>query len=215
VLLILKVIVAPRLRGDTGGAGLHGQRNIWLRLTNLQRIGMNYFNAKKIMAACAAAMLTLPAFSRVSLLVGAAPAGSNYKAVFQVREGCQNMLTMGITVRIPAGFEAPAPYPKAGWIASVRQEPLEDDQSVSVVSWTAASPEAGLKGSYPHDFILRGKLPGTAGPLWFKVLQTCENGQIDWSEIPAADTSIKDLKTPAVLLRVGPPKGAAKSARSD
>ncbi len=160
-------------------------------------------------------MLAMPAVSKVTLLVGAAPAGSNYKAVFQVREGCQNMLTMGIAVRIPAGFEAASPYPKAGWVASVRQEPSDDGQSVSVVKWTAASPEAGLKGSYPYDFILRGKLPETAGPLWFKVLQTCETGQIDWNEIPAPDTSIKDLKAPAVLLRVGPPKGgAAKPARS-
>lgn len=172
---------------------------------------MNYFNAKKIIAACAAAMLAMPAFSRINLLVGKAPAGSNYKAVFQVREGCQNRLTMGITVRIPAGFEAATPYPKAGWVTSVRQEPSDesDGQSVSVVKWTAASPEAGLKGSYPHDFIMRGKLPDTAGPLWFKVLQTCETGQIDWNEIPAPDASIKDLKAPAVLLRVGPPKGAA------
>ena len=39
--------------------------------------------------------------------------------------------------------------------------------------------------------LLRGGLPASAGPMWFKVLQTCEKGSIDWAEVPASGTSTK------------------------
>ena len=41
-----------------------------------------------------------------------------------------------------------------------------------------------------------------AGALWSKVLQTCGSGRSDWSEIPAAGSSTKGMKLPAVLLDV-------------
>lgn len=159
-------------------------------------------------------MLAMPAFSHIALLVGAAPAGSTYKAVFQVGHGCQGSATTGIAVRIPAGFQGATAYPKAGWISSVRQEPSGEGggQSVSVISWAAASPEAALKDTSAHDFILHGKLPETAGPLWFRVLQTCETGRMDWSEVPPPGASAKTLKSPAVLLEVTAPATMAPAA---
>ena len=41
-----------------------------------------------------------------------------------------------------------------------------------------------------------------ASPMWFKVLQTCETGSIDWAQTPASGSSTKGLKTPAALLEV-------------
>jgi len=38
--------------------------------------------------------------------------------------------------------------------------------------------------------------------MWFRVTQTCEKGSIDWIETPAAGTSTKGLKFPAVLLEI-------------
>jgi hypothetical protein len=52
--------------------------------------------------------------------------------------------------------------------------------------------------------VLRGKLPESAGPLWFKVLQTCDSGSNDWSDVPASGTSTQGLKFPAVLLEIQP-----------
>ncbi|MEP6588442.1 MAG: YcnI family protein [Polaromonas sp.] len=155
--------------------------------------------------------MALPAFSHISLDAKSAPAGSTYKAVFQVGHGCQGSATTGIRVEIPAGFQGAKPYPKAGWTLSVKHEklaqpydshgkPLTED--ANVVSWTAASKEAALQDAHFDEFVLRGKLPETAGPLWFKVLQTCESGSNDWSETPASRTSLKTMKSPAVLLEV-------------
>lgn len=170
------------------------------------------------MAACALFALALPALSHVSLEGKTAPAGSSYKAVFQVGHGCQGSATTGISVRIPAGFQGARPYPKAGWTVAVKQEklakpydshgkPATDD--VSVVSWTATGRDAALQDAHFDEFVLRGKLPEAGGPLWFKVLQTCESGSNDWSEVPASGTSPKGLRSPAVLLDVTGPDATA------
>ncbi|MDH6184389.1 YcnI family protein [Polaromonas sp. CG_23.6] len=163
-------------------------------------------------------MTAMPAFSHVLLETKTAPSGSNYKAVFQVGHGCEGSATTGITVRIPAGFQGAKPYPKAGWTLAVKQEKLAQPyashgkpvtEDVSVVSWTAASQDAALPDAFFDDFMLRGKLPETAGPLWFKVLQTCASGSLDWGDVPAAGVSSKGLKFPALLLDVTGPETAA------
>ena len=182
---------------------------------------MKLINATKIIAAGAFWIMAMPAFSHIVLDSKTAPADSIYKAVFQVGHGCEGSATTGISVQIPAGFQGARPYPKAGWTLSVKQEKpaqLYDShgkpvmQDASVVSWTAASKEAALQDAYFDEFMLRGKLPDNAGPLWFKVLQTCENGSNDWSEIPASGTSLKTIKSPAVMLQVTGHEAAATSA---
>ena len=52
--------------------------------------------------------------------------------------------------------------------------------------------------------MLRASLPAAAGPMWFKVLQTCEKGSTDWAEVPASGTSTKGIKAPAALLEIIP-----------
>lgn len=172
---------------------------------------MNFQRASKIIAFSALCTWATAAFSHISLAEGSAPAGSAYKAVFQVGHGCGGSATTGITVQLPAGFQGAKPYPKAGWTLAVKTAKLAQPrdshgkavtEDVSVVSWTAASKEAALQDAYFDEFMLRGTLPQAAGPLWFKVLQSCENGSNDWSEVPASGTSSKGLKSPAVLLDV-------------
>lgn len=172
---------------------------------------MSLRNATKIIVASAVCMLAAPAFSHIVLQDKSATAGSTYKAVFQVGHGCQGSATTGLSVQIPTGFQGAKPYPKAGWTLAAKLGKLakpydshgrQTSEDVTVVSWTAASKEAALQDAHFDEFVLRGKLPETAGPLWFKVLQTCENGSNDWSEVPASGASAKGLKSPAALLEV-------------
>lgn len=172
---------------------------------------MKFANTTKIIAAGALGLLALPAFSHIVLDNKSALAASTYKATFMVGHGCDGSATTGISVQIPAGFQGAKPYPKAGWLLAVKRAPLAQPyashgkpvtQDVSVVSWTAGSKDAALQDAHFDEFTLRGKLPEAAGPLWFKVLQTCENGSIDWSEQPASGTSTQGLKAPAALLEV-------------
>jgi len=165
-------------------------------------------------------MLAMPAFPHISLQDKSAPAGSAYKAVFQVGHGCQGSATTGLSVQIPAGFQGAKPYPKAGWTVTVKSGKLakpydshgkQVSEDVTVVSWTASSKDAALQDAHFDEFTLRGKLPESAGPLWFKVLQSCENGSNDWSELPATGASSKGLKFPAVLLEVTGHEAAAST----
>lgn len=172
---------------------------------------MKILNATKIIAACAVTAAAMPAFSHIVLENRAAAAGSTYKAVFQVGHGCNGSSTTAISVQIPPGFQGAKPYPKAGWTLSTQLGKLakpytehgkQVSEDVTMVTWTAASKDAALKEAYFDEFMLRGKLPDTAGPMWFKVLQTCESGSNNWSEVPASGTSTQGLKSPAALLEV-------------
>ncbi|MEO6320938.1 MAG: DUF1775 domain-containing protein [Polaromonas sp.] len=172
---------------------------------------MKFSNTIKFIAASAICMLAMPAFPHISLQDKSAPAGSAYKAVFQVGHGCQGSATTGLSVQIPAGFQGAKPYPKAGWTLTAKSGKLakpydsngkQISEDITLVSWTAASKEAALQDAHFDEFTLRGKLPETAGPLWFKVLQSCESGSLDWGETPASGASAKGLKSPAVLLEV-------------
>ena len=172
---------------------------------------MKFQNFLKTIASSALFACASTSFAHVVLIDKSAPAGSAYKASFLVGHGCDGSATTGIAVQIPAGFQGAKPYPKSGWTLAVSKAKLAQPydshgkqvtEDVSVVTWTAASKDAALQDAYVDEFMLRGTLPHTSGPLWFKVLQTCENGSNDWHEIPASGQSTKGLKSPAVLLEV-------------
>jgi uncharacterized protein YcnI len=78
---------------------------------------------------------------------------------------------------------------------------------VSEITWTAASKDSYLADGYYDEFILRGGLPSKVSEgaaMWFKVLQTCEKGSNDWSQIPASGVDAHSLKSPAALLEIIP-----------
>lgn len=148
----------------------------------------------------------------------AALAGSSYRASFRIGHGCAGSPTTGIKVFIPAGVRGAKPMPKAGWTLTSRREPLAQPydnhgrtvrEDVIEVSWTAQSPAQALPDDWYEEFVLRATLPAQAGALWFRVLQTCASGQLDWADIPAQGTSTRGMKTPAALLEVLPSGAAA------
>jgi len=141
----------------------------------------------------ASAMLCTNALAHVSLQQPQAEAGKAYQAVLHVAHGCGESATTAVSMRLPAGFESAKPQPKAGWTLT--------DQA-GTVTWTAASKDAYLGAHQAGDFVLAGQAPAKPQALWFKVVQTCEQGSADWSEIPAQGTSTAGLKAPAVLLQV-------------
>lgn len=160
------------------------------------------------------------AFAHVTLEARSALAGSSYKAVLGITHGCEGTATHTITVRLPAGFRGAKPMPKPGWTLTLQRAPLAQPyeshgrkvtEDVVEISWKASSREAFLANAHYDEFVFRGQTPAQAGPLWFKVLQLCEKGQWDWSEVPASGTSTQDLRAPAVLLDVQPNEHAGHS----
>jgi uncharacterized protein YcnI len=140
-------------------------------------------------------------------------AGSSYRAAFRVGHGCAGSPTTAIRVLLPAGVRGAKPMPKAGWTLAIRREALAQPydshgktvrDDVVEVSWTANGPASYLQDGWYDEFVLRATLPAQEGALWFRVLQTCEQGRLDWTEVPAHGTSTHSLKAPAALLEVLP-----------
>ena len=158
-------------------------------------------------------LITQIAYAHIVLAEPKAVAGSYHKATLRVGHGCNGSSTNGLVVQVPTGFQGAKPQPKFGWTVATRKAKLvtpynshgktvTDD--VVELRWTAADKEAALLDEQFDEFSFMGRLPDQAGPLWVKVLQTCENGQNDWSETPASGTSTHGLKAPAALLDVQP-----------
>ncbi len=176
--------------------------------------------ALKFIAACAGFLCAGAAFSHVSLETKSAPAGSTYKAVLQVGHGCDGASTTALSVEIPPGFRSAKPMPKAGWTVTTLTAALAvpyDNHGKSVTSdvaritWKADSKKAALPDAHFDQFTLRGSLHDAPGPLWFKVLQTCEKSRNDWSQIPVSGTSTKGMDFPAALLDVVSAQGTGPS----
>jgi uncharacterized protein YcnI len=153
------------------------------------------------------------AHAHVVLAEPQATAGSYYKATLRVGHGCNGSATHALVVHIPAGFQGAKPQPKAGWTIATRKAQLDKPYTshgktvtddVVELRWTAATKEAALPDDQFDEFAFMGRLPDQPGPVWVKVLQTCESGQNDWSEVPRNGTSTRGLKSPAVLLEVQP-----------
>jgi len=170
---------------------------------------------KKIRSVFALSLVVIaalqPVDAHVVLVEPKAIAGSYYKAALRVGHGCNGSATHGLTVQVPAGFQGAKPQPKAGWTLAIRKAKLATPYNshgktvtddVVELRWTALSKEAALPDDQFDEFAFMGRLPETTGPMWVKVLQSCENGQNDWSEIPASGSSTRGLKTPAALLDI-------------
>jgi copper(I)-binding protein len=152
----------------------------------------------KTAAACALLAGTAAAFAHVTLPRGGVTVGSDYNAAFRVGHACEGAkTTTGLAVRLPKGFLLSDAQARKGWKLDVQKNAGDGE-----VRWTAESPQAALPASERAEFVLRGKVPGTPGPLWFKVLQTCDVGSIDWAEVPASGSSTAGLKSPAARLDV-------------
>ena len=172
---------------------------------------MKHQFAIKLVAACALSISATASFAHVTLQDGAAAAGAGYRATLRVGHGCDGASTTGMQVTIPAGFNGAQPMPKAGWTVTTRigklAEPYEMHgkqytEGVLEITWTANTRESALPAAFYDEFVINGSTPKKAGPLWFKVVQSCEKVANAWVEVPVSGSSTKGLKFPAALLEV-------------
>lgn len=167
--------------------------------------------ATQLIAACALFTGAGASFAHVTLQDPAAAAAAGYRAALRVGHGCDGSATTEIRVTIPAGFNGAQPMPKPGWTLYTQvgklAQPYEMHgtrytEGVLEIRWRANGPENAVPDAYYDEFVFRGTTPSKPGPLWFKVVQSCEKGSNAWVEVPATGTSTKGLKFPAALLEV-------------
>lgn len=151
------------------------------------------------------------AFAHVTLQDQVAAAGMAYRAVLRVGHGCEGTSTVEMRVTIPEGFNGAQPMVKPGWKVATQVGKLAEPyvahgktftEGVQEITWTATSAADALPDAHYDEFVLRGTTPKKPGPVWFKVVQSCEKGANSWVEVPVTGTSTKGLKAPAALLEV-------------
>lgn len=134
-----------------------------------------------------------------------------YKAVFGVPHGCAGSATVAVRVSIPEGFIGVKPMPKPGWTLSTTRKPYARaydffhgtklSEGVTEVAWGGGK----LLDQYYDEFILIGFISDAFHPgdtAYFTVVQECENGTLNWNEIPTANADLRSLKTPAPALTI-------------
>lgn len=157
--------------------------------------------------ALAALLLPFGAAAHVTLETRSAEAGSYYKAVFKVGHGCDGSPVRELIVHIPEGVVGVKPMPKAGWNLEIQTTPLAQpyqshgkriEAAPSSVRWSGGN----LPDAFYDEFVLVGRLPEQAGKLYWKVSQICDQGRIDWAEIPEPGKRPADYTAPAAVLDV-------------
>lgn len=171
-------------------------------------------SASAAAVACGTAALLLTGVSGASAHVGITPdkttANSYALLTFGIPHGCEESGTTKMTITLPAELDDAQPTVNSNWTAQkvVEQLPepkkLADGASItqrtSQIIYTAKAP---LDHELRDALVLSVKLPDTAGTtLYFPTLQSCEQGQTDWSEIPQDGQDPHALEAPAPAVTV-------------
>lgn len=157
------------------------------------------------------------AAAHVVLQYQVAPASASYRAAFQVGHGCGPSPTRQIVVHIPAGMRQARPMPKPGWSLEITRAPLAQPftshgrpvtEDVTRVTWTAKTRDDMLPATHYDEFVLVAQTPAQAATLHWPVQQICEDGRLDWTELPQPGQQPGDRKFPAATLDILPAAGA-------
>lgn len=156
-----------------------------------------------------------PASAHVGVKADSTDAGSRAIVTFGFGHGCGDSPTTSLAIQIPEEFTSVTPVFAPGWTIEKQMEPLETPVSdghggeiterVKTVVFTADEPiENGLYAMVS----LRMALPEDAAgeTIFFPVVQSCEEGENAWIEIPEEGQDPHDLDSPAPGLKITEPE---------
>jgi periplasmic copper chaperone A len=143
--------------------------------------------------------------AHVVLAPGEAPAGQSTLLTFSFGHGCEGSATTEIRIQLPESIPVVTPTINPGWDAAKLTEALDSavegahgervTERVAEVVYTAKTP---IPDGYRDTFVLSLTLPDTPGEtIYFPTIQTCEQGETAWIEIPAEGQDSHDLAAPA------------------
>jgi len=140
------------------------------------------------------------AWAHVVAAPGEAKAGSYSAIAFRVGHACAaGDTTLKLRVEIPDAVASARPQPKTGWTIDIEKEGDKPDGRASAITWTGRLPDDQF-----DDFAVLMKLPAQAGSLTFPVIQTCETGESQWTEIADPERPGEKLTHPAPTVRLTP-----------
>lgn len=148
----------------------------------------------------------LAAEAHVSIADDTAEAGAYEILTMSVPHGCDGSATTGIAVQIPEGINAVTPtrnsYYDVEEVMEALETPITDShgnevtERVEQIVYTATTP---LPEGQRDVFELSLQIPeeATDSTLYFPTVQTCEEGEVAWVQIPEDGQDADDLESPA------------------
>ncbi len=156
----------------------------------------------------AAAAILLPvsaASAHVGIDITEAEADGFAFATFRVPHGCDGSPTTKVKIQIPDGVVSVKPEAVAGWKLEILNGPITPydshgtmiSEGVKEVTWTGGP----LADAHVAQFGMSLKMPNKAGEtIYFKTIQTCEQGETAWIEIPAEGAEEPEHPAPSLRL---------------
>lgn len=150
------------------------------------------------------------ASAHVTINADETAAGSYSLLTVAFSHGCDGSGTTQISISVPDEIETIKPGMNYGWtVETVSDEAAtpaagdhgESAEMISEIVYTANEP---VPDGFYDQLLLQVKLPdGAAGEtVYFPVIQTCEEGETAWVQIPADGESGDDLESPAPSVTV-------------
>jgi uncharacterized protein YcnI len=149
--------------------------------------------------------------ANVTIAEGTVTAGSYEILTFSVPHGCDGSSTTEVAIQIPEGINAVTPTRNGFYTVEKAMEDLatpitdshgnEVTQRVAQVVYTATTP---LPDGQRDAFELSLQIPEDAAgeTLYFPVVQTCEQGETAWVQIPEDGQDAHSLDAPAPSVSV-------------
>lgn len=152
-----------------------------------------------LLALAATPILTTGAAAHVVAVPDTARAGSYAAIAFRVGHACAaGDTTLKVRVEIPDGVASARPQIKPGWTYTLERGP--DAKAAP----TAITFEGRLPDEAFDDFAVLMKLPATGERLVFPVVQTCEKGESQWTEVADPARPGEKLGRPAPVVTLVP-----------
>ncbi|WP_144877334.1 YcnI family protein [Microbacterium sp. 1.5R] len=150
-------------------------------------------------AAGAILALAVPAMASAHVTVSPDElvAGDHGVLTFAFSHGCDDSPTTSLRITMPEGLASVAPTIDSDWTIDVERG---DDGLVSAVTYTAVTPVPnGLRGAVTIGVGLDEDTPET---LAFPVVQTCETGSTEWTQLAEDGEDSHSLDAPAPVVQV-------------
>lgn len=129
-------------------------------------------------------------------------AGDHGVLTFAFSHGCEESPTTSLRITMPDGLASVAPTVDSDWSIDVERG---DDGLVSAVTYTAVTPVPnGLRGAVSMGIGLDEDTPET---LAFPVVQTCETGSTEWTQLAEDGEDPHSLDAPAPVVHVAAASG--------
>ena len=151
-------------------------------------------------------------------------AGAYTVLTFSVPHGCEGSATTEVRIQMPESIPSVTPTVNPNWdveeVMATLEEPIEVEHGEPLterdaeVVYTAKTP---LPDGLRDAFELSMQMPADAAgqTLYFPVIQTCEQGETAWIEIPEAGQDAEELEAPAPSIQVVAADAAPDAAAAD